>query len=85
MHQRYSAVSDFAADISLVWDNAQTFNSDGSEIYDAAAQLRELSDAQLSGVSPGPLSDGGGGGGTIGSFGGASKGRGRLTRLRECE
>lgn len=81
---RYSAVSDFAADISLVWDNAQTFNSDGSEIYDAAAQLRELSDAQLSGVSPGPLSDGGGGGGASGSLSGDELGQCKAV-LREIK
>jgi len=36
---KYAAVSDFLADINLIWANAQTFNQEGSDIYDSATQL----------------------------------------------
>lgn len=67
---KYATTADFTADVNLVWDNAQCFNTEGSEIYDAATELRELFEAQMSGVPDGPLSDSGGGGSSGATLGG---------------
>eukprot|EP00967_Tisochrysis_lutea_P117214 scaffold189393_cov35-Tisochrysis_lutea.AAC.1 len=59
---KYSSIADFTADVNLVWENAQLFNTEGSEIYDAATELRELFETQMSGVPDGPLNGSSGGG-----------------------
>jgi len=70
---KYGTTADFAADVNQVWLNAELFNTEGSEIYDAAQELRELFESQMNSVADGPLSEGGGGGGG-GSGGGGSSG-----------
>jgi len=59
---KYSSVSDFSADVNQVWDNAHAFNQEGSDIFDAAAQLRMDFEHRMRAVADGPLREGGRGG-----------------------
>ena len=51
----YNTVSDFAADVRLVWSNALRFNVEGSDIYDAAMIMQNEFDAKMTDVRSGPL------------------------------
>ena len=70
--KRYATVSDFAADVRLIWSNAQGFNLEGSDIYELAANLSNEFDSKMSQVPMGLLREGaarsttGGGGGGSG-------------------
>ena len=68
---RYSTVNDFAADVRLIWANAQAFNLEGSDIYELASILSADFDAKMSEVRNGPLRESGAAKG-----GGASSGAG---------
>ena len=46
----YKAVVDFAADVNLVWHNAQTFNLEGSEIYEFAETCKQAFEAKMADV-----------------------------------
>lgn len=55
---RYATVNDFGADVRLIWTNAQTFNLEGSEIYELATMLSEDFEAKMADVKNGPLREG---------------------------
>lgn len=45
---RYSSPDDFAADVRLVWTNAQTYNLEGSEIFDISVSLSKFFEGKFS-------------------------------------
>ena len=55
---RYATVEDFAKDIRLIWTNAQTFNLEGSDIYELATMLSKDFESRMAEVKPGPLREG---------------------------
>jgi hypothetical protein len=55
---RYATVEDFAKDIRLIWTNAQTFNLEGSDIYELATMLSRDFENRMAEVKPGPLREG---------------------------
>ncbi len=45
---KYPSADKFAADVRLVWRNAQTYNQQGSEIYVSAENLSKLFEKKFS-------------------------------------
>jgi len=64
---RYAAVADFAADVRLIWTNAQAFNLEGSDIYELAASLSDDFESKMAQVPTGPLREGASKGASSGS------------------
>jgi len=56
---KYSSVAEFAAQVNLIWDNAHAFNQDGSDIYDAATQLRRDFELRMRAIPEASLREGG--------------------------
>eukprot|EP00316_Scyphosphaera_apsteinii_P021022 CAMPEP_0119314896 /NCGR_PEP_ID=MMETSP1333-20130426/34085_1 /TAXON_ID=418940 /ORGANISM="Scyphosphaera apsteinii, Strain RCC1455" /LENGTH=345 /DNA_ID=CAMNT_0007320097 /DNA_START=91 /DNA_END=1128 /DNA_ORIENTATION=+ len=70
---RYATVSDFTNDVNQIWENAHIFNQEGSDIYDAATQLRLDFEQRMRSVPDGPLREGSASaGGRSSSAGGSS-------------
>jgi len=60
----YRTVRDFVDDVRLIWSNACTFNTEGSDVFELATQLSNDFEGRLDGLSmSGTLREGGGGGG----------------------
>ncbi|KAF7725651.1 hypothetical protein EC973_009458 [Apophysomyces ossiformis] len=49
----YKSVADFRADFYLMFDNARTFNEEGSVVYEDANELQKMLDAKLEALCPG--------------------------------
>lgn len=81
---RYAAVADFTSDVNQIWDNAHIFNQEGSDIYDAATQLRLDFEQRMRSIPDGPLREG-----TASSAGRSSSGGGSSTlageELAQCK
>ena len=60
---RYKTIRDWADDIRLVWSNACTFNTEGSDVFELATQLSSDFEGRLDGLPmSGSLREAGGGG-----------------------
>jgi len=60
----YKTVRDFADDVRLIWSNACTFNTEGSDVFELATQLSMDFEGRLDGMPmSGTLRESGGGGG----------------------
>lgn len=60
----YKIVRDFADDVRLIWSNACTFNTEGSDVFELATQLSTDFEGRLDGLPmSGTLRETGGGGG----------------------
>jgi len=65
----YKTVRDFADEIRLVWSNACTFNTEGSDVFELATQLSMDFEGRLDGLSMnGSLRDSGGSAGGRGGL-----------------
>jgi len=60
---KYATTEDFRRDVDQIWQNAHTFNQEGSEIYDVASLLQNVFAEKMKEVDTGPLRDDGGSGG----------------------
>lgn len=49
----YKSINDFIADFNLMFDNAMTYNEDGSMVYEDATQLKNIFMASIERLAPG--------------------------------
>lgn len=49
----YKSIKDFIADFNLMFDNAMTYNEDGSMVYEDATQLKSIFLSTIERLAPG--------------------------------